>query len=233
MDLILQGVGGAELPALRFDPDEEPLFFIHHPNWSLPELAVVPVGLAFQVRRAGGPPPEVSLAKTELAGERDPRVPKDYLTANLIGHFHYMLGVTLEERDWPRAESEFRRAAEAAPDNDVLFYNLGLIYRRNGLLDRAAACFERSHEINPRHLASPGRVRSADRLAEARTELAAQEAAEAMLARDPSLAGLAPGSAPYHLRLAALLEARGLPLAARGHRRRALEEQARQADSGP
>ena len=34
--------------------------------------------------------------KAPLEGEDDPRVPKDYLTQNLIGHFHYMLGVTFE-----------------------------------------------------------------------------------------------------------------------------------------
>ena len=45
----------------------------------------------------------------------------------------------------------------------MLFYNLGLIYRRNGLLEAAFAAFERSHEINPRHIASKSQVRAADR----------------------------------------------------------------------
>jgi hypothetical protein len=53
VDLILQGVGGADLQPLRFNPDSEPLFFTHHPNWNLPALEIVPVGLVFQVRRAG------------------------------------------------------------------------------------------------------------------------------------------------------------------------------------
>jgi tetratricopeptide (TPR) repeat protein len=229
VDLILQGVGAAELPPLRFDPDRDPLFFTHHPNWSEPGLAVVPVGLAFRIARAGSPPAPVSLPRTELAGENDPRVPRDHLTQNLIGHFHSMLGVTLEGWDWPRAEAELRRAAAAAPDNDVLFYNLGLIYRRSGLLDRAAAAFERSRAINPRHLASPGRVRAADRLRELTVEQAAQEEVEALLVRDPSLAGLPPGSPAHHLRLADLLAARGFTTAAHGHRLRAEEAATRAA----
>jgi tetratricopeptide (TPR) repeat protein len=223
VDLILQGVGGARLPPLRFDPESEPLYFTHHPNWENPALDVVPMGLAFRAWRRGLPPPEPVVPRVELAGEHDPRVPKDYLTRNLIGHFHYMLGVTFETRDWPRARHEFARAAEAAPQNDVLFYNLGLIYRRNGLLDDALAAFERSHAINPRHLASAARPRAADRVAEVRAERARIAGLEAELAQSADLADLAPASAAWHGRLAALLAARGETAAARAHRLRALD----------
>lgn len=164
VDLILQGVGG-ELPPLRFDPDEEPLFFTHHPNWRLPELAVVPVGLAFRVVRTGSDAaPTLDPDKRELAGERDPRVPRDYLTRNLIGEFHFMLGVTFEERDRGRALAELAEAARVAFDNDVLFYNLGLVYERMGLPAQALAAFERSREINPREIPGPAKARAADRI---------------------------------------------------------------------
>jgi hypothetical protein len=152
INLILQGVGDADLPPLRFDPDREPFFLTHHPNWNLPAMQIVPVGLAFQVVRAGSPSPAPATVKEKLEGEDDPRVPKDYLTRNLIGHFHFMLGWTYETRDWPRAWREFLAAEAAAPQNDVLFYNLGLIYRRNGLFAEALAAFEHSHDINDRHL---------------------------------------------------------------------------------
>ncbi len=68
---------------------------------------------------------------------------------------------------------EFERAARAAPHNDVLFYNLGLIYRRNGLLDQALAAFRRSQAINPRHLASHGEPQAADRVGELEQQLGA------------------------------------------------------------
>ena len=97
-------------------------------------------------------------------------MPKDYLTQNLIGHFHYMQGVTFERRDFSRVRREFDAAVRAAPSNDVLFYNLGLIYQRNGLLDEAVAAFERAHAINPRHLPSGTRPRASDRLAELAAE---------------------------------------------------------------
>ena len=174
VDLILQGVGDADLPPLRFDPDDDPLFFTHHPNWNLAGIEVLPVGLVYQTVRPCGQPcvrPQVKLPKTELDGAWDESVPKDYLAQNLVGHFHFMAGVSHEPSDWPQAEREFRRAMEAAYDNDVLFYNLGLIYRRSGLSERALAAFRRANEINPRHIPSSKPVRSKDKVAELEDEV--------------------------------------------------------------
>jgi tetratricopeptide (TPR) repeat protein len=221
LDLIMAGVGDAELPPLRFNPDTDPLFLTHHPNWTLPQLNVVPIGLVFQTVRAGLPAPEPVIVKETLEGEDDPRVPKDYLTQNLVGHFHFMLGSTHELRDWPRAAREYGLAQRASPDNDVLFYNLGLIYRRQGLLREALACFERSHAINPRAIASRTRARADERVAELRTAVARLDAIEREL-QAALPAGLAPGSPEHHRALAAGLRARGLEDAANGHELRAL-----------
>jgi hypothetical protein len=166
VDLILQGVGGETPPPLRFDPDRDGLYFTHHPNWRLPALEVVPVGLVFRVVRAGRTPSPHAAPPDELPGEHDPLVPKDDLTRSLLAHFHYMRGFTAADHDWPRARDELARAAALAPDDDVLFYNLGLLYWRHGLLDDAATAFARSDAINPRHLPSVSRPRAADRLAE-------------------------------------------------------------------
>ena len=218
LDLVLQGVGSADLPPLRFNPDHEALFFTHHPNWRVAALDIVPVGLAFRVARAGGAPPPIVMPDEPLAGEDDPRVPKDYLTQNLVGHFHYMLGTTLERVDWPRAAAEFDQAVRRAPDNDVLFYNLGLIYSGEGLFAEALAFFERSNAINPRHIASVSRVRPADKVNEMRAEVQRVNAIEARLAE-----GIGVSEGPeYHRRMADRLAAMGEPLAAHGHRLRAL-----------
>lgn len=226
LDLVLEGVGAADLPPLRFDPDRDPLYFTHHPNWTLPALELAPVGVVFRVMRAGAPQPELLLPDGALAGEDDSRVPKDYLTQNLIGHFHYMLGVSFEQRDWLRARREFDAAVRAAPNNDVLFFNLGLIYVRNGLYDEALAAFERSHAINPRHLPSGTRPRASERIAEVSGERARLAALEASLADDESLRSAAGGSTVRELALAELLETRGESVAARGHRLRAIEAEA-------
>lgn len=222
VNLILQGVGDADLPPLRFNPDSEPLFFTHHPNWSIPALDIVPIGLVFQAWRSDRPLPEPNVTLWELPGEHDPRVPKDYLTQNLIGHLHYMLGFTFERRDWARAQSEFDAAAAASPHNDVLFYNLGLIYQRNGLFDEAIVAFERAQEINPRHLASQSRPRAADRIVELQAERGRIDRLERALADgDDRLRDGRPGTAAYHLRMAELLTSAGELTAARGHRLRA------------
>jgi len=90
------------------------LFFTHHPNWRTQALDLVPVGLVFQTVRPGAPRPEPPPLPEALDGERDPRVPKDYLTRNLIGEFHYMKGVTAEARDWPTTWREFEEATRAS-----------------------------------------------------------------------------------------------------------------------
>ncbi len=223
VDLIMQGVGDAELGALRFDPDQDPLFFTHHPNWNLEALEIVPVGLVFRTVRSGSTWPEPVIPKTTLDGANDPRVPKDYLTSNLIGQFHYMLAITHEQRDWPRAAEEFTKATTTAPDNDVLFYNLGLIYQRNGLPRRSLAAFERAAAINPRHIPSSRPVRADDKVAELRREVERLEEVERRQLETGELDGLNPGSAAFHLKMAELLTAQGETLAARGHRLAALE----------
>jgi tetratricopeptide (TPR) repeat protein len=225
VDLILQGVGKADLPPLRFDPDEDPLFFTHHPNWDLPQLEIVPVGVVYRAWRRGREWPAVFVPRTELDGEKDPRVPKDYLTQNLIGHFHYTLGFSFEQRDWLRAREEFHKAALASPDNDVLFYNLGLVYARNGLYDDALAAFVRSHEINPRRIASLSKADAGEKVAEVQAELARVHAVVARLSRE---AGRSDGSpADDDAAIADLLEKNGEQLAARGYRLRALVAGAR------
>jgi hypothetical protein len=223
VNLILQGVGGAQLPPLRFNPDTDPVFFTHHPNWDQPGLEIVPVGLTFRAWRAGRAWPDPIPSNPHMEGELDPRVPRDHLTQNLMGHFHYMRGVTFEERDWVRAREEFLLAAATAPDNDVLFYNLGLIYRRNGLAQEALEAFQASHAINPRHLASQGRPRASSKVTEVAAELKRLRELERSLIGEPALQEALPGTGRYHLAMSALLEARGESRLARGHRLRALE----------
>jgi hypothetical protein len=168
--LIMQGVGAADLSPLHFDAADERLFFTHHPNWKLSGLEIVPVGLVFEARRPGTNAPHPVIPRDTLPGEDDPAVPKDYLTQNLIGDFHYMLGFSLLEHDRPRALRHLERAGASAPSNATLFYNLGLLYRRLGMREQALAAFHRSHAIEPRALPTRSRPRAADRIAELTAE---------------------------------------------------------------
>ena len=83
-----------------------------------------------------------------------------------------MKGATNENRDWLQAWREFQRAQAASPANDVLFYNLGLIYRRNGLFEEALGAFQRSDAINPRRIASRSRAVAADKVRDVSQEAA-------------------------------------------------------------
>lgn len=223
VDLVLQGVGGSAPPPLRFDPDTDPLFFTDHPNWNEPQLELAATGLAFRVWRRGRPLPPAVVPKERLDGENDPRIPKDYLTQNLIGQFHYMLANTLERSDWPRARREYEEAMKAAPGNDVLFFNLGLIFAERGLYDEAITAFRRSSEINPRPVLGPVRLKASDRIPALEGERRRVAALEAELAGDARLAGASAGSPDWHRWLAEVLRSRGELAAARGHELRALE----------
>jgi hypothetical protein len=178
VDLILQGVGGPSPQSLRFDPYGERLFFTHHPNWDRPDLAIVPAGLVFEARRPGTRPAPLAMPET-LAGEDDPHVPKDFLTRNLIGHFHYMRGVSLAAIDPTGARRELDRAAAAAPDDDVLFYNLALVHRRAGRIADALGAARRAQALNPRALATTKRVRPDDLVVELERAAAGSPAARA------------------------------------------------------
>lgn len=174
IDLIPQGVGGVELAPLRFDPARDRLFFTHHPNWSTPTVRVVARGLAFEILAAGTEAPREVLDREALEGERDPRVPKDFLTRSLIGQFHFMRALGFEASAPSSLRRELDLAAHAAPDDAVLLYNLGLVYRRNGALQDALAAFERARELDPRSARSRIRADSPDPLEELRRELGAR-----------------------------------------------------------
>ena len=223
--LIMQGVGGIDLGTLRFDPDDNPVYFTHHPNWEIEGLEMRPVGLVFRTSRTNSEEVDLQLPEIPLPGAWDPEVPKDYLAKNLIGHYHYMLGVTHERRDWPRARVEFERAALAASTNDVLLYNQGLIYRRNGLIFRSLDAFEKAAAINPRHIPSNQPARPTERVEETRKEASRIKKLEVSLAQDHGI-DISERSASTYRKLARILEDRGESLRAHGLRLLALELEA-------
>ena len=229
VNLILQGVSESTPPQFSFNPDEDPVFFTHHPNWSIPQLEIIPQGLVYRAWRAGTPWPPAKIATLALEGEDDPGVPKDYLTQNLVGHFHFMLGVTFENADWVRAREQFDLAVKYSPSNDVLFYNLGLIYSRNGLFDRALDNFKKANEINNRGIPrsqirqgeSEKRSVPADRIREMEGEIARIDAVRRKVeASHSEVRGLE--GAAWHREMARLLRLEGELLAARGHELRAI-----------
>jgi hypothetical protein len=129
-----------------------------------------------------------------------------------------MRGLNFENDQWPRAAEEFRKAASSAPQDDVLFFNLGLVYRRNGLLASSLQAFEHSAEINPRLIAG-GPASATAQVEAGREELDRVQRLESSF-------GPPPQTAPEHRDIADLLMAHGESLSARGHRLRAEELEA-------
>jgi tetratricopeptide (TPR) repeat protein len=134
-----------------------------------------------------------------------------------------MRGLVFERDHWLQARAEFEKAEAAAPRNDVLFFNLGLVYRRNGLFEDALAAFARAAAINPRELPSGTHPRAIDKARQVEVDGRAVADLERTFAADAVVSGLVPGSAAHHRAIAELLDRRGADVAARGHRLRALE----------
>ncbi|MGA7614466.1 MAG: DUF2723 domain-containing protein [Thermoanaerobaculia bacterium] len=232
--LLMEGVGGTHYPNFTFDPDVDPVFFTHDPNWRVPGLEIVPVGPLFRAWRSGRPAPPRCIESLHLDGELDPAVPKDFLTQNLIGHFHYMLGRTLSLDDWNAGTRQYREAVAAAPQNDVLFYNLGVIYSGAGLYDEAIGFFRHSAALTPRGIPSQastsghaegGRAQASSKVPPLLVERERiRQIESSLVASHSDLAALRAGSAAYHARLAELLAALGETTAARGETLSALNQ---------
>ena len=115
----------------------------------------------------------------------------------------------------------------AAPHNDVPLLQPRPHLRRERAVRRAIAAFRRSGEINPRPVLGPVKLRAYDRVPALEEERRRIEALEAEMKAGGRLEGVAPRSAEWHRRLAALFEVRGERAAALGHERRALEAESR------
>lgn len=228
VELILQGVD-QDKPNLSFNPDYDAVYFAHHPLWKVDGLEIVPVGLGYRAFRAGVPHPEPSLP-SEIEGERDERVPKDFLTRSLLSNYHFMEAISFERLDWSRANRALERTTEIAPESDIAFHNVGLIYARNGWFEEGVAAYSRCHAINPRGMVqgvrstrAPGqdRVSCGSEADEVRRERDRIRKIEESIEAGPDFPAVPRGSEAWELEIAARLDALGEPVAARGHRLRA------------
>ena len=144
------------------------------------------------------------------------------IPALLVARYHAALDRSRYAIAYDSARVEFSRAAEIAAQNDVLFYNLGPIFRRSGLYAGAVDAFTRSKEISPRHLASQSRPHAANRLVEVRAEPDRIAQVERELQSQIfERTGLRRGTAEYQSALAELFEARGETATALASRLRA------------
>jgi len=218
VNLIMQGAGESFSPPANLGPTTPPLFLTHHPNWDVPSIEVFPVGLLFQALPAGQVLPPMLVSKTNLTGEDDSKVPKDYLTRTLIGHFHYMLGFSNEQRDWPTARKHFDAAMNSSPDNEYLFFNLAFLFYRNGLMTDASNAAHKALEINPKFTSGPIKAETRDVLAKIEREYRELRLAETSLLQDPRSADLQRNTTDFYLEMARLMDRTKRPRFAHGYR---------------
>jgi predicted O-linked N-acetylglucosamine transferase (SPINDLY family) len=70
------------------------------------------------------------------------------LDAGHVQAWRTLAALTGDSGNWTRAEACYRRAAELAPEDAGIPYNLALLFQRQGRLDEAGAWYQRAIEIN-------------------------------------------------------------------------------------
>jgi protein O-GlcNAc transferase len=68
--------------------------------------------------------------------------------AGYVQGWRTLAALTGDAGNWARAEACYRRAAELAPEDATIPYNLGLLFQRQGRLDEAGAWYQRAIAID-------------------------------------------------------------------------------------
>ena len=135
-DIKLFEVGMNQLSAFEFDPRKNPTFFTHYNNLGVDELHLIPDGLVYKVVTSDMTPPPIRSAQELLDTlslktlEQDKPVYLDYLSRCMLGDYYFMLAANVHRKSFKDALPLYRKAGEIAYDNDVVHYNLGLVYGR-------------------------------------------------------------------------------------------------------
>jgi len=115
-----------------------------------------------------------------------------------------------DARNWAEAEKWFNRAAELAPTNADIHFNLGLAHARdvNTPDSQAGAAFRRALELDPRHLAARFHLGVLYAKARYRDPTARERALETLrpLADEPALPELFPDAHLLHFALGTLYD---------------------------
>jgi hypothetical protein len=90
---------------------------------------------------------DVAVSRIEPLAWNDAHYQPSYFQAHRCISFGSLL---LEKCDQPRlAEKYFRRRTQAKPDDELGWYNLGVLFFKRQQYAQAANCFERAVELNP------------------------------------------------------------------------------------
>ncbi len=160
-DVKLFEVGMNQLSAFEFDPRKNPTFFTHYNDLGVPELNLIPDGLVYQVVTSDMTPPPIHSAQELLDTfslktlQQDKPVYLDYLSRCMLGDYYFMIAANVHRKSFKDALPLYRKAGEIAYNNDVVHYNLGLVYGREHRYYDAMQEFKTVLEIDRKNIKAP------------------------------------------------------------------------------
>lgn len=160
-DMKLFEVGMNQLAAFEFHPKKTPTFFTHYNNLGTTDLQLVPDGLVYKVITPDMDAPSIMSADellekyelTTITGSKP--VYLDYLSRCMVGDYYFMLAVNVHRKSFADALPLYLKAAEAAYDNDVVQYNLGLVFGREQRYFEAMQQFKKVLAIDRKNRKAP------------------------------------------------------------------------------
>lgn len=151
-DMKLFELGMNELPPFEFNPRTDPTFFTHYNDFGIADLRFVPYGLVYQVATPDMLVPHFEdWSQFELTNLTAKPVYFDYLCRCLAGDYYFMIAANLHRKSFEDALPFYLKAVEMAYDNDVIHYNLGLVFEREGYYKEAIEQFKRVRQIDKKN----------------------------------------------------------------------------------
>lgn len=153
--LVLQGIN--DLRSMPIDPQHTPIYFTHHHNFNVPQLKMVIDGLAYRMVKTessfvGRPFDQWAIDSFERQAQTGPAA-LPYLDRNLVGDYLIMKASNLLSSSSKNPGDAFTALNQAMLvdwNNYKTLFNAGLIYDRQGILDKALDAFTRANLADPR-----------------------------------------------------------------------------------
>ncbi len=137
-DITLYAMGMNELHPFRFQPKANPTFFTHYNELGTSELSLLPRGLVYQVATQDMKVEPITDPKLfHVRNLDDKPVYFDYLCRCLAGDYYFMRAANFHEIAFEDALPYYNKALKIAYDNDVMHYNMGLVFLRENMFQEA------------------------------------------------------------------------------------------------
>jgi len=141
-DIKMFEMGMNELAPLEFNPKDNPTYFTHYNEFKGTDLSLVPTGLVY---KALTPDMQADMVtdwdKFKIRPMEPDEMNLNYNCRCMLADYYFMVAGNLHRENFQKAVPYYEKACRIAYDNDVVHYNLGLVYLREGRFHKAREMF--------------------------------------------------------------------------------------------